>query len=167
MSPLYYIKQINPWPMRNRYLIMLSAVICISLSNPVLGQDAYVKRFQPLADSLGQVYSIPANFILSVAVIESGRGKSRNVRLLKNHFGIAGKNNLYRTKKIRTRYKQYKTDAASYADFCKLVSRRAFYQKLKGNEDVRLWIEAMSKTRYSEKPLLWKKNILLALRQLE
>lgn len=118
-----------------------------------------------MADSLSEAYGIPAAIILGVAIVESGAGTSRNSRLLNNHFGIVGKNNLLKTKGIRTRYKQYASVAASFADFCNLLTRKKFYSALKGNMDYKLWITAISKTGYSEAPAEWRKRITTAIQK--
>lgn len=128
-------------------------------------QTKYVKKYAALADSLQEVYSIPSSVILGIAIIESASGTSRNCRLLNNHFGIVGKNNLLKTKRIKSRYKQYPNDTSSYVDFCKLMTRKRFYSKLKGKMDYKLWIEAISKSNYSEVPLIWKERILTAIRK--
>lgn len=132
-------------------------VVSINLSN---GQKNYVAHYRPLADSLSAVYGIPASVILGIAIIESSSGQSRNARLLNNHFGIVGKNNLQKTKHIKSKYKQYKTVADSYVDFCRHVSRRKFYLQLRGNPDPYTWIDHLSKSGYSTKPAIWKKRML-------
>jgi flagellum-specific peptidoglycan hydrolase FlgJ len=111
------------------------------------------------------VYGIPASVILGIAIIESSSGTSRNSRLLHNHFGIVGKNNLLKTRGIKTRYKQYPDDTSSYIDFCRLMTRKRFYSKLKGNMNYKLWIDAISKAKYSEVPDVWKQRILSAIRK--
>ncbi len=113
-----------------------------------------------MADSLSEVYKIPASVILGVALLESGSGGSRNCKLLNNHFGIVGKNNLLKTKGIKTRYKQYPDSLASYVDFCKVIKKKKFYKKLKKNKDYKLWVDAISKTGYSEVPDYWKTKVL-------
>lgn len=123
-------------------------------------QSKYVKKYKPLADSLSAEYGVPVAVILGVAILESGSCTSRNCKLLNNHFGIEGKNNLLKTKGIKTRYKQYPDARTSYVDFCKLVKKKKFYKKLKGNMDYKLWVEAISKTAYSEVPDYWKKKVL-------
>ncbi|MCG2613085.1 glucosaminidase domain-containing protein [Terrimonas sp. NA20] len=141
-------------------LLMLLLLNC-----QVQAQSKYVKKYRQLADSLSAIYEIPASIILGVAIVESGGGNSRNAKLLHNHFGIVGKNNLLKTKGIKSRYKQYSNVAASYDDFCKLLSRRKFYQTLKGKTDYHLWTEAISKTGYSEAPAEWKKRINATIRK--
>jgi flagellum-specific peptidoglycan hydrolase FlgJ len=143
---------------KNKGLLML-ILIGLLLQSATFSQSKYVKKYRPIADSLSMIYGIPSEVILGVAIIESSSGTSKNCKLLNNHFGITGKNNLWETKKIKTRYKQYPTNEASYADFCKLVSKRKFYPKLKGNPKYQKWIDAISKTGYSEQPEVWKKRV--------
>lgn len=137
----------------------LIAVLILAMGIKSFSQTKYITTYRPIADSLSQVYGIPVAVILGVAIIESGSGTSRNSKLLNNHFGIVGKNNLLQTKGIKSRYKQFSDVASSYAAFCKLVASKKFYTRLKGNKDYSAWLEAMSKAKYSEAPLEWKKRI--------
>jgi len=130
-----------------------------------LGQAKYIKKFRPLADSLWEEYGVPASVILGVAIMESASGTSRNCKLLNNHFGIVGKNDLLKTKGIKTRYKQYPDSRASYFAFCKLMAKKKFYKKLKGNMDYKLWADAISKAGYSEIPEIWKQRLLDIIRK--
>src|ERR1700712_1213626 len=82
----------------------------------ILAQSAYVRKFVPVADSLSAIYNVPAALFLGVAVIESGSGKSRNAKMLNNHFGIIGKNSMHKKGK-KSRYKQYHCATDSYVDF--------------------------------------------------
>jgi flagellum-specific peptidoglycan hydrolase FlgJ len=102
---------------------------------------------------------------LGVSIIESASGTSRNCRLLKNFFGVKGKNTLMKTKGIRSAYKQYPSDTASFVDFCKIVSRKKIYASLKGNKDSQKWVLALSKTGYSEVPGTWQGLISSAIRK--
>lgn len=140
-------------------------VILLLSSHAVFGQSKYIKKFKPLADSLAEKYEIPVAVILGVAIIESGAGTSRNSKLLHNHFGIVGKNDLMKTKGIKSRYKQFDDAASSYIAFCKLLKKKKFYDRLKGNMDYNLWLEAMTKAGYSEAPVSWKQNITAAIRK--
>lgn len=119
----------------------------------------FVQKFRPLADSLSAEYGIPTAVILGVSIVESGSGTSRNCKLLNNYFGIVGKNNLLKTKGIKTRYKQYPDATASFTDFCKLLAKKKYYKKLKGNMDYKQWVDAISKSGYSEMPSVWKQRI--------
>ena len=83
----------------------------------------YIGKYKDLVEELSKEFGIPRSIITAVSIIESGAGRSRNCKLLKNHFGIIGRNNLLKTKGIKTRFKQYETDEDSFRDFCKLLSR--------------------------------------------
>lgn len=131
----------------------------------VSAQSKYVTQYKPVADSLSGIYGVPTSVMLGVAIIESGAGKSRNCKLLNNHFGIKGKNNLLKTKGIKSSYKQYPNGRASYVAFCQLMTRKKFYPKLKGKKDHKLWLEAISKAGYSTVPDEWKRNITAAIRK--
>lgn len=119
----------------------------------------YIEKYKDLVEELSKEFGIPRSIITAVSIIESGAGRSRNCRLLKNHFGIIGRNNLLKTKGIKTRFKQYETDEDSFRDFCKLLSRRKYYKKLKGNNNYTLWINAIAGAGYSTTPNVWKKEI--------
>ncbi len=125
----------------------------------MLGQSAYVRKFVPVADSLSAIYKVPAALFLGVAVIESGSGKSRNAKILNNHFGIIGKNSLHKKGK-KSRYKQYPSATDSYVDFANHLTKRKFYKRLKGKMNYVLWVDAMSKDNYSEMPKIWKQRVL-------
>ena len=150
---------------KNQYGFLLATCLFIFQSTLQAQKPSFREKYQPLADSLATVYKIPSAVILGVAIIESGNGTSRNSRLLHNFFGIKGKNNLLKTKGIRSSYKQYKSDTASFVDFCKLVERKKFYPTLAGNPDYKPWILALSKTGYSEVPETWRKLITGAIQK--
>jgi Bax protein len=150
---------------KKRALSTILILILLLVLQPVIGQSKYIKKYRPLADSLSEAYGIPTAVILGVAIIESGSGGSRNCKLLNNHFGIIGKNNVLKTKGIKTRYKQYPNSTASYIDFARLMARKKFYSRLKGNGDYRLWLDAISKAGYSEIPEEWKKRITAAIKK--
>ena len=115
-----------------------------------------------MADTLSEEYGIPAAVILGVAILESGSGTSRNAKLLNNHFGILGKNKL---KNVKTRYKQYESVYDSYKDFCKLLKKKKYYKNLKGNMNHILWVDAISKSGYSEVPDIWKQRVLSTIKK--
>ncbi|MBC7950022.1 MAG: glucosaminidase domain-containing protein [Chitinophagaceae bacterium] len=144
-------------------LSALLIILLLCLQAPA--QSKYVKKFRPKADSLSEKYGIPASVILGIAIMESGSGTSRNCKLLNNHFGIIGKNDLLKTKNIKTRYKQYPDAHASYLSFCNLMTRKKFYKKLKGNMDHQQWADAISKAGYSEIPEIWKDRLLNIIRK--
>jgi Bax protein len=150
--------------MRGLLAVLLLLIFIMVFSPFARGQQsAYVKKYKPLAQKLAKKYKIPYSLILGVAIVESSSGKGRTCRLLNNHFGIKGKNNLYKTRRIKTAYKQYSNAKSSYEDFCLLVTRRKFYPSLKGNPDPAIWIDKLSKTGYSERPEEWKRRITLVI----
>jgi flagellum-specific peptidoglycan hydrolase FlgJ len=151
--------------LKNLPLKGLLIAILVVCAQPVFAQSAYVKKYRPAADSLSKAYGIPAAVILGVAIIESGAGSSRNCKLLNNHFGIVGSNNLFKTNGIKSRYKQYPNGQASYEAFCKLLTRKKFYPKLKGNMNYHLWLDALSKVGYSEVPAVWKQRITATIKK--
>ena len=141
-----------------QYFLWL-VIICLPCISAAQSTQAYINKYRPLADSLSSAYGIPAAVILAVATIESSSGEGKNAKILNNHFGIVGKNKLLKTKKIRTRYKQYPNITASYIDFCNLLAKRKYYKRLKGNINYHLWVDAISKSGYSELPLEWKNRV--------
>ncbi|HKZ67623.1 MAG TPA: glucosaminidase domain-containing protein [Chitinophagaceae bacterium] len=150
--------------LENRRYRLLILFLLIAFQT-VSAQSKYVKKYKPMADSLSAIYHVPTSVMLGIAIIESGAGKSRNCKLLNNHFGVKGKNNLVKTHGIKSSYKQYADGRASYVAFCKLMTRKKFYQKLKGKKDHKLWLDAISKAGYSTVPDEWKKNIIAAIRK--
>jgi len=153
-------------PQSNRqycYKLLWLSFFLLTISSGFAQSRTFVKKFQPLADSLSAEYGIPSAVILGVSMIESGSGTSRNCKLLNNYFGIKGKNKL--KKGIVSSYKQYSDATESFVDFCKLIKKKKFYKKLEGNMDYKLWIDAISKTGYSEVPIIWKQRVSEAIRK--
>jgi flagellum-specific peptidoglycan hydrolase FlgJ len=128
-------------------------------------QSQYIQKYSELADSLSVAYGIPTAVILGVAILESSFGRSRSCKLLNNHFGIVGRNNLWRTKGIKSVYKQYPDSRSSFIDFCRLITTKRFYHKLNGKTDYKLWIVAISKAKYSEVPEIWKTRVLSVIKK--
>lgn len=139
---------------------LLLAIHVFFCASTMFAQSNYVKKFRPIADSLAHKFGIPAAVILGVATLESGCGKSRNAKLLHNHFGMIGKNNWHEPNGKRSVYKLYDKPESSYIEFANHLTRRKFYHRLKGNMDYRLWVDAISKDNYSEIPLIWKTRVL-------
>ncbi len=125
----------------------------------------YINKYHNLVEQLSDEYGIPTSVITAISIVESGAGQTKNGRLLNNHFGIVGKNNLLKTNGIKTMFKQYPNAEASFKDFCGMVSRKKYYAKLKGNKSSLLWINAMAKAGYSTQPEVWKKLILNAIKK--
>jgi len=151
--------------LKNLFTLPLFFILLVAAIQPVSGQSKYIKQYKPIADSLSSIYGIPSSVMLGIAIIESGAGQSRNCKLLNNHFGIKGKNDLMRTKGIQTAYKQYPDGRASYVSFNLLMTRKKFYPKLKGKMDHKPWLDAISKSGYSTVPEEWKRNITAAIKK--
>jgi Bax protein len=125
----------------------------------------YIRKHRSLTEKLSEEYGIPVSVITAIAIVESGAGASKNCKLLNNHFGIIGKNNLRKTKGIKSKFKQYEDEEASYRDFCEMVKRKKYYQKLKGNVNYEPWLTAMARAGYSTQPATWKKMITSAIKK--
>ncbi len=146
--------KINSIFIRIRLTIMAICLVC-----NVFAQGPYIKKYRPIADSLSHVFGIPTAVILGIAIVESSAGEGRNCKLLNNHFGIVGKNNLLNTKGIKTRYKQYDSPESSFIDFAQMIARKKYYARMKGNKRANEWIDEISKHGYSEMPAEWRKRI--------
>ncbi len=140
-------------------------ILALSLNVAFPQSRPFIQKFRPLVDSLSEEYGVPAAIMLGISIIESASGTSRNCKLLNNYFGMEGKNDLKKTRGITTRYKQYPNAQASFVDFCRLMTRKKFYKKLKGNMNHHLWVDAISKAGYSEAPELWKQRVSTTIRK--
>ncbi|NSL89921.1 glucosaminidase domain-containing protein [Chitinophaga solisilvae] len=119
-----------------------------------------MKKFKPVSVELMQETGIPASVILGVAMLESGTGTSRNARLLHNHFGIVGKNNIHQIKPgTRSRYKQYANDLASYEHFVAVLAKKKWFNNLKGNNQFAVWLKHMNHSGYSSAGHEWIRRV--------
>jgi Bax protein len=144
-----------------RNLLVLGMLVAGFAANAQ--NSAYITNHKALATVLSKRYGIPAPLILAVATIESSGGKGPAAKVLNNHFGIEGKNDIVNHRGHKSRYKQYANEFASYIDFCRLLTRKRFYSKLKGNEDCVAWVKAMSRAHYSEVPEEWEQKVFSVL----
>jgi len=148
--------------------IFLTSLICAGTYLTTQAQYAsvneYLKRFAPLAIELSAKTGIPSSVILGVAIIESGYGNSKNCKLLKNHFGIVGKNHLEQTQTTyRSMYKAYQADEDSYRDFCRIIVKKKFFAEIKGRTDHNLWLQKMCAANYSSAKMAWVNKIAYAI----
>jgi flagellum-specific peptidoglycan hydrolase FlgJ len=144
-----------------RILCSSAAVLVCTIA---LSQSGYFEKYQSLTDSLEEVYGIPSSLMMGVAYHESGGGTSRNAKLLNNHFGIVGSNNLLATHGIQSRYRWFSSDTAGYIGFCELVSRKKFYTKLKGTTDISKWVYALHSAGYCPSST-WPERVLAVIRK--
>lgn len=148
-----------------RKFVITGALCLISVLNAQAQNKAYIEKYKPLCDSLSVEYGIPSNVILGIAMHESGNGTSRVCRLIHNHFGIVGKNNLRQTHNIKSRYKAYENDTESFLHFCQYVSARKYYQKLKGSTSLNKWLYSIGRAGYCAHPKLWSRMIINILKK--
>jgi flagellum-specific peptidoglycan hydrolase FlgJ len=125
----------------------------------------YIKKYSPICKYLSDSFEIPVELILGIAIVESASGTSRNAKVLNNHFGIKSGNTLRNIKGIRTRFRDYDSDSASFVDFCLYLKRRKFYITLKGNFNYNAWLNEMAKIGYSGSPQAWKAKIKSQIRK--
>lgn len=146
----------NKWRWACFYVAFFSF---FSLSK-VFGQTLYFDHYQKTADSLEAIYGIPSSVILAVGFHESGAGKSTVAVLLNNHFGIKGSNQLYQTHKIKSAYKYYANVHESYTAFCGILSRKGYYERLKGTTNTKDWVKAIASMGYAADPNKWADSIM-------
>jgi len=142
-------------------LFTFFAVTTAAAKDPV---KKYISHYKPLVEKLSAEYGIPVSVITAISIVESGAGKSKNCKLLNNHFGMVGRNSL-RKKGIKTRFKEYEDAEASFKDFCEMVKRKKFYKKLQGNVNYMPWLDAIARSGYSTQPASWKKMISNAIKK--
>ncbi len=139
--------------------ILFCAILSI-LFHSLSSQTEYFNKYKPLADSLEDKYGVPSCLILSVGFLESGGGKSKVAKVLNNHFGIVGKNNLHKKGRFKSKYKYFYSVSDSYNSFCKLIASKSYYYTLKGNKDIDKWAIAIASKGYAENANLWSRYII-------
>ena len=145
-----------------RQVWLCAVLILLMLSNAGFAQQpkSYMKKFKPVSVELMQETGIPASVILGVAMLESGTGTSRNAKLLHNHFGIVGRNNLSKIKPgAHSVYKQYVTDVASYEHFVELLTSKKWFGEMKGNPEFSVWLKKMNHSGYSTAGHEWIRRV--------
>jgi flagellum-specific peptidoglycan hydrolase FlgJ len=147
----------------NKYQRLLIAVLLFLSSNLNAQKSDYTKKYKPLADSLSAIYLIPSSVILGIAIVESGYGTSKMCRVLNTHFGMKGKNSF--RKKMKSAYRQYDSDTASYIAFCKMVAKRKYYTKMTSSQDIRSWLMAIGRAGYNNHPTSWTNAIMRILKK--
>ncbi len=137
--------------------------LLLMLSNVGFAQQStsnYLKKFKPVSVELMQETGIPASVILGIAMLESGTGTSKNAKLLHNHFGIVGKNNLSQTNPgHKSRYKQYLSDVASYEHFAQVLAKKKWFSSMQGNMEFSAWLNKMNHSGYSSAGQEWIRRV--------
>lgn len=117
-------------------------------------QRSYIDSHKDIAMDLSKQYGIPSSIILAIAIVESGAGTSKASKTLNNHFGILGKNDVN-----TSRFKSFSSVRESYEAFCRLLSKKKLYTRLKDNNNYNDWVKAIASSGYSTKPGEWMKKI--------
>lgn len=142
------------------FKISLLIIFVLFFSLKISAQNSYLDRNKSTATELSQEFGIPPAVILSIAYVETGGGNSKNCQTLNNHFGMMGKNTVNDSK-----FKSFDSSKESFRAFCEMISRKKYYQKLKGNINYSEWLNAISSAGYATKPEEWKKKINLVIKK--
>lgn len=142
--------------------ILVLAIILTSFSS-IYAQSAakkYIKAHSMQAMELMQQTGVPASVILGVAMVESSLGRSKNSKVLNNHFGIIGKNDLVKKEGYQSRFRQFSSAEASFENFVKVVTSKSFYADLKGSLDFKKWLLSLNKAGYcATQGNIWLRDI--------
>lgn len=136
-------------------IISLFLVFFFTTAN---AQRSYIDSHKDIAMDLSKQYGIPSSVILAIAIVESGAGTSKASKTLNNDFGILGKNDIN-----ASRFKSFDSVKESYEAFCRLLSKKKLYSKLKNNNSYTDWVKAIASSGYSTKPNEWMKKINLTI----
>lgn len=139
--------------MRN-FNIKLLSLVTLFFSLSISAQNSYINQYKAVATELSKEFGIPAAIILSIAYVETGGGNSKHAQTLNNHFGMVGKNTVNSSK-----FKSFESSKESFRAFCEMISRKNYYQKMKGNLDYSDWLNAIASAGYAGKPAEWKQKI--------
>lgn len=116
--------------------------------------NSYFENHTKLAKKLSKKYGIPSSVILSIAFVEAGGGNSLHAKKFNNHFGITGVNTV-----SKSRYRNFNSTEECFEEFCKIISRKKYYSKLKDSDNVDKWIQSIASGGYSTKPKIWSKKV--------
>lgn len=146
--------------MRNLNIRLLMLIV-LFFSLKISAQNSYISQYKTLASELSQEFGIPTVVILSIAYMETGGGTSSACKVLNNHFGMTGKNEVN-----NSRFRNFTDSKASYRAFCEWVSKKKFYEKLKGSPSHNEWFMAIASSGYSTKPAEWKQKLNLVMKKI-
>ena len=145
------------WILKRKVLVL--GLLALMLTSNAQN-TSYITEHKSMVTELSEQFGIPYSVILAVAMVESSSGQAHAAQKLNNHFGIVGKNSQRSKSGFKSRYKQYASEQESFLDFCRVISHKEFYARLKDNVDSKEWVKAISKAGYSEQPQVWEKRIL-------
>ena len=117
----FYYRFINQKTIKNmkyvKYAIITIFLILFNFNIQSQPPLTFLEKYNDTALALSKEHNIPASIILGVSMLESGNGTSKLSRNKHNFFGI--KKGKY--------YRGYENDQESFKDFCKLVSKKKYY----------------------------------------
>ncbi len=145
------------WILRRKLLVLALLAVMITATNAQ--NVSYITKHKAITTELSEQYGIPSSVILAIAMVESSSGEGKTAKKLNNHFGIVGQNQQAKNG-FKSRYKEYDSEQESFMDFCRTISKKQFYARLKDNTDTKQWVKAISKSGYSEQPKVWEKRIM-------
>jgi flagellum-specific peptidoglycan hydrolase FlgJ len=137
--------------MKIKIILVIVMVFLSFLKIESQNQISYIDKFNPIAQELMKNHNIPVSVILGISMLESGNGTSKLSQNKHNYFGV---------KKGKS-YRGYESDSASFKDFCKIISRKKYYDVLIKNNimDYKIWLTKIQGGRYSESKN-WKTKVL-------
>ncbi len=140
-----------------KFIILLLFIQISFSSKAIIPKN--LEKYRNFIDSIALQYQIPADLIIGVGICESGFGTSKKAKQLNNYFGIRGKY----TRKRKTSYVYFDKPEDSIVEFCELITRKNYYEKLKGNPDAIVWVKALSKAHYAANGRIWSRLVKRAI----
>lgn len=125
--------------------VLLSIIMLFTFNLNVLAikntPKSFIEKYDSLANVLSKEYKIPTSVILGISMHESGNGNSSLSVKKHNYFGVKKGNH----------YRSYNTDEESFRDFCRIISRKKYYNYLIKNNivDYKKWIYKIQSGGYS------------------
>lgn len=146
----------------------------LNTSNPYLLQNlpasvlAYVDKHLPVASEVANEYNVPVDFLLSVAGLETGWGKSELSQMANNHFGIKNfynegpsycmmhmdYNEFGQEVVEHTCFKKYASSKQSFIDYLEHLESRGCYLDIKDIPGATFadWIRVVADCGYATDP---------------
>ena len=148
---------VSSW--RKPLLCFILGYLCIASVNAQSTAQRYIQEHSQLAMKLMQKSGVPASVILGVAMVESSLGRSKSSKVLNNHFGIIGKNDMA-SEGYQSPYRQFRNAESSYESFVQIVASKSFYENLKGSLDFTKWLTNLNKAGYcATNQSVWLRDI--------
>ena len=155
--------------MREKILIVLTAVLTMSVAYGQSHQEKYIERYASIAVSEMYRSGIPASITLAQGMLESGNGRSELALKSNNHFGIKCHNGwkggkVYHDDDAKGEcFRKYDDPEDSYRDHSDFLRYRDRYRFLLDYKitDYKSWAYGLKKAGYATDPSYPKKLIAL------